>query len=176
MLDRVGSKVVGDAELDVAMVDMGVAVDGEVTFQTFEKWYVATHDDGSQIDGNVSHKKSDRTDTREADGADLSYLLPSRMLLEDLYDTKILAYMVLYYEYVIRHDLRDAAAMNNTLPAFEAGPSDMAAQILQFGRQFMLDFGDDKRMVRHEFTIVCTDLVVHTVVQGLFAAHSLYSR
>jgi hypothetical protein len=36
--------------------------------------------------------------------------------------------------------------MNNTLPAFEAGPSDMAAQILQFGRQFMLDFGDDKRM------------------------------
>ena len=48
-------------------------------------------------------KESDYTDTSEADGADLSYLLPSRMLLEDLYDTKLLAYMVLYYEYVIRH-------------------------------------------------------------------------
>jgi hypothetical protein len=105
-----------------------------------------------------------------------------------------------------RHGLRDAAAMNNTLPAFEdppcdadprgtvlgaqeiptvvnpygnyflgpgnilggwnracrfeAGLSDMAAQILQFGRQFMLDFGDDTRMVRREFTIVCTDSVV----------------
>jgi hypothetical protein len=40
MLDRVRRKAVDDAELDVAMDDMGVGVDGEVTFQTFEKWCV----------------------------------------------------------------------------------------------------------------------------------------
>jgi hypothetical protein len=90
----------------------------------FSLRYVATHDDVSQTDGNASQKKSDPTDTREADGADLSYLVPSRMLLEDLYDTKLLAYMVLYYEYVIRHGWQRA-----TLP-FRQKITAMAARLV----------------------------------------------
>ena len=65
-----------------------------------------------------------------AERADFRHLEACAMVLEELYSEKNLAFMILYMEYAIKHNLTKEFELT------KMGPSDIAAHILQFARLF----------------------------------------
>eukprot|EP01050_Picozoa_sp_SAG11_P001002 SAG11_NODE_40_length_21525_cov_16.276066_2_plen_1632_part_00 len=138
MLDTTRAIKMSDTDLDSAMKEMaGTDGDSEITFDQFEAWYA----EQPLQDGGKS-KAQIRTEEKkqDADTADLNYLTPCRLLMEELYDEKTLAYMILYLEYAIKHDLGGKYKLN------EAGPSDVIGQVLQFGKIYMKDLLSGERV------------------------------
>ena len=110
-----------DSELDRAMAELDEDGDGSVTLEEFEAWYWASPD--GQAMEKAKAKAKVAVGTVDQSNVHLSYLTSSRMLMEQLYDAKTLAYIVLYLEYVIKHDLGAEYGLN------EAGPSDLISQV-----------------------------------------------
>ena len=109
-----------DSELDRAMAELDEDGDGSVTLEEFEAWYRASPD--GQAMEKAKAKAKVAVGTVDQSNVHLSYLTSSRMLMEELYDAKTLAYIVLYLEYIIKHDLGAEYGLN------EAGPSDLISQ------------------------------------------------
>lgn len=142
--------------MDKAMKEMAGddQEEGVVTLAQFEEWYRASPE------GQEMERKKQEGELKRAVGNEqthLNYLNACRMLLEELYDDRTLAYMALYLEYVIKHDLGARFGLN------EAGPSDLCSQVLQFGKTYALDLLSQKRVKK---AAAAVSLTTHNDIGG----------
>jgi hypothetical protein len=86
--------------------------------------------DGATFD-NPDVGASQRGDGNAETRTDFQHLESSVMLLEQLYSSKNLSYMVLYMEYAIKNK-----GLTSKFKLDQLGPSDLASHILQFTRIF----------------------------------------
>eukprot|EP01052_Picozoa_sp_SAG31_P000805 SAG31_NODE_23_length_33717_cov_17.863585_25_plen_455_part_00 len=173
-----------EAQLDRAFKEMTGDDDenGCVTLPQFEEWYRASQE-GKDMERDKQEAGLKRAKV-EKGSTHLSYLAACRMLMEELYDARTLgnnlwpraflhcadaccfavrvAYMALYLEYVIKHDLRGHYGLD------EAGPSDICSQILQFGKIYATDLLTKRRVKK---VAAAVSLTTHSDIGGWNQMH-----